>query len=69
MDRNPDGSRATLRRLADRVPEALVNLGILAERDGDAKAAYDYWCAARSKGARTSRLDEWIEAKKRLFGF
>jgi tetratricopeptide (TPR) repeat protein len=69
MDRNPDGSRATLRRLADRVPEALVNLGILAERDGDAKAAYDFWVQARSRGARTARLDEWIEAKKRLFGF
>jgi tetratricopeptide (TPR) repeat protein len=69
MDRNPDGARAALRRFSDRVPEALVNLGILAERDGDAKAAYDLWVQARSRGARAGRLDDWIEAKKRLFGF
>jgi hypothetical protein len=56
-------------RLSEKVPEALVNLGILADRDGDARAAYDQWVAAKARGARTPRLDEWIDAKKRLFGY
>jgi len=66
-----DAARSALSRFTDRVPEALVNLGILADRDGDARAAYDYWVQARSRGARPVgiRLDEWIESKKRLFGF
>jgi tetratricopeptide (TPR) repeat protein len=68
-ERGAGGGRATFSRLADRVPEAGVNLGILADREGDAKAAYDAWVAARGRGARTPRLDEWIETKKRLFGF
>jgi tetratricopeptide (TPR) repeat protein len=63
------GSRALLERLGDRVPEALVNLGILAERDGDARKAYDLWMTARSRGLRSTRLDEWIETKKRVHGF
>ena len=46
-----------------------MNLGILADRDGDSKSAYDQWVAARARGARSARLDEWIEAKKRLFGY
>ncbi|HKA91719.1 MAG TPA: tetratricopeptide repeat protein [Haliangiales bacterium] len=69
IDRNAAAARATFQRLADKVPEALVNLGILADRDGDSRAAYDQWVAARARGARTPRLDEWIEAKKRLFGY
>lgn len=68
-DKNPAAARGTLQRFADRIPEALVNLGILADRDGDAKGAYDQWVAARSRGARTPHLDEWIESKRRLFGF
>jgi tetratricopeptide (TPR) repeat protein len=69
IDRNAAAAKAVIARLTDRVPEALVNLGILAERDGDAKAAYDSWTAARSRGARTPKLEEWIDTKKRLFGF
>ena len=34
----PGGGRSTLQRFADQMPEALVNLGILADRDGDARA-------------------------------
>jgi hypothetical protein len=58
-----------LARFADRIPEALVNMGILADREGDSKAAYDLWSQARGRGARGGRLDEWIDTKKRLFGY
>jgi hypothetical protein len=51
------------------VPEALINLGILADREGDTKAAYDHWVQARTRGARGGRLEEWIDTKKRLFGY
>lgn len=62
-------AKGLLQRFADRVPEALVNLGILADREGDSKGAYDYWTQARSRGAKTPRLDEWLDTKKRLFGY
>jgi tetratricopeptide (TPR) repeat protein len=68
-DKNPAGARATFTRLTERVPEALINLGILADREGDAKAAFDAWSQARTRGARSPRLDEWLDTKKRIFGF
>jgi tetratricopeptide (TPR) repeat protein len=69
MDRDTGAARAVFERVKDRVPEALVNLGILADRRGDAKEAYDLWVDAQRKGARTPRLDDWISAKKRIFGW
>jgi tetratricopeptide (TPR) repeat protein len=69
IERSPSGARAAFARLSDRIAEAYVNLGILADRDGDSKAAYDSWTAARARGARTPRLEEWIDTKKRLFGY
>ena len=69
IERNLAAAKTALARLGDRVPEALVNLGIIAERDGDARAAYDAWVAARARGAKTPKLEEWIDTKKRLFGY
>ncbi len=69
LERGGTGARAALMRFGDRVPEALVNVGILADREGDNKGAYDAWVTARARGARTPRLDEWIDSKKRLFGY
>lgn len=71
MDRGGKGDalRSIFERLGDRVPEALVNLGILFDREGEAKKAYELWSAARARGARAAKLDEWIEAKKRIFNF
>lgn len=63
------GAKAIFERLGDNPPEALVNLGILVDQEGDAKRAYDLWTAARAKGVRAAKLDEWIEAKKRIFNF
>lgn len=50
-------------------PEALCNLGILYDRNGDYKKAFDAWVQARSRNARCSRLDDWISSKKRIFGY
>lgn len=55
-----------LERLGGRPPEALVNLGILADRRGDSKKALDYYKKALERGARTPRLREWIDVKERL---
>jgi hypothetical protein len=50
-------------------PEALVNLGILYDQQGQAEKAYDTWVKARAKGATAPNLTKWIDAKKRIFGF
>ena len=69
IERNAAAAKAALSRMTERIPEALVNLGIIAERDGDSRAAYDDWVSARARGARTPRLEDWIDSKKRLFGY
>jgi hypothetical protein len=50
-------------------PEALVNLGILHDRAGRPREAYDAWQRARARGFVTRELQKWIEAKKRIYGF
>ncbi len=49
-------------------PEALVNKGILLDREGKACDAYNAWVQARAKGARGRYVQDWIATKKRLFG-
>ncbi|MDQ3337346.1 MAG: tetratricopeptide repeat protein [Myxococcota bacterium] len=63
-----DAAIAALDRLAARVPEALVNLGIAYERKGDPNKALDAWRRARKAGVRFAPLTEWIEAKERIYG-
>jgi hypothetical protein len=63
------GAQAVFARLGDDPPEALYNLGIIEDQAGNSKRAYDLWTQARAKGVKTSKLDEWIDAKKRIFGF
>jgi tetratricopeptide (TPR) repeat protein len=63
-----DAAIAALDRLAARVPEALVNLGIAYERKGDPTRALEAWRRARKAGVRFAPLTEWIEAKERIYG-
>ncbi|MDB4958631.1 MAG: Tetratricopeptide repeat protein [Myxococcales bacterium] len=63
-----DAAIAQLDRLATKLPEALVNLGIAYERKGDHVKALDAWRRARKAGVRWSPLPEWIEAKERIYG-
>ncbi len=57
-----------LERVAARVPEALVNLGIAYERKGDPRRALEAWRRARKAGVRFAPLAEWIESKERVYG-
>ena len=67
-DGNVDSAIAQLERIAPKVPEALVNLGIAYERKGDPVKALDAWRRARKAGVRFAPLSEWIESKERIYG-
>ena len=67
-DGNVDSAIAQLERVAGKVPEALVNLGIAYERKGDPVKALDAWRRARKAGVRFPQLAEWIESKERVYG-
>jgi tetratricopeptide (TPR) repeat protein len=64
--KNPQSARALFEKLADSLPEALVNLGIVYDQAGDVRRAYELWKTARSRGARLPELDAWIEAKAKF---
>jgi tetratricopeptide (TPR) repeat protein len=57
-----------LERLAPRVPEALVNLGIAYDRQGEPQKALEAWRKARKAGVGFAALAEWIAAKERIYG-
>lgn len=67
MEGRPGGEK-TLERLGARPPEALVNLGILHDRRGEARKALELYRRALQNGARTPKLREWIDTKDRLLG-
>ena len=62
------GGEKVFEHLGSRPPEALVNLGILYDRRGEIRKALDLYRKALERGARTSRLREWIDTKDRLLG-
>lgn len=68
VDGNVDAAIAQLDRVAAKVPEAFVNLGIAYERKGDPVKALDAWRRARKAGVRFAPLADWIEAKERIYG-
>ncbi len=68
VDGNLDSAIAQLDRVAGKVPEALVNLGIAYERKGDPVKALDAWRRARKAGVRFAPLADWIESKERIYG-
>ncbi|MCE9580399.1 MAG: tetratricopeptide repeat protein [Deltaproteobacteria bacterium] len=57
-----------LERLAGRVPEALVNLGIAYDRQGEPQKALEAWRRARKAGVGFAALGDWIAAKERIYG-
>ncbi len=62
------GAAAALERLAPQLPEALISLGVVRDRQGDGARALEAWRRARQQGARFAPLDEWIAAKERIWG-
>jgi tetratricopeptide (TPR) repeat protein len=67
-DGNYDAAIAQLERLAAKVPEALVNIGIAYERKGDPVKALDAWRRAKRANVRYAPLADWIESKERIYG-
>lgn len=63
-----DAAIAQLEKIAPKVPEAYINLGIAYERKGDHPKALDAWKRAKKAGARFGPLAEWIESKERIYG-
>ncbi len=63
-----DTAIAALDKVASKVPEAYVSLGIAYEKKGDPQRALDAWRRARRAGVRFAPLTEWIEAKERIYG-
>lgn len=65
-----DGRLGTAERafeqLGSRPPEALLNLGILRDRQGDARKALELYRKASERGVRNPKLKEWIDIKERL---
>ncbi len=49
--------------------EAMVNLGVLLDRSGNSKEAYDLWLKATASGLTSAQVQKWIAAKKRIFGY
>lgn len=62
-------SVAAFKKFGASPPEALVNLGIAYHEDGQPKDAYEAWTAAKARGARSPKLDEWIATKRKFFGY
>jgi tetratricopeptide (TPR) repeat protein len=58
-----------LEKLGSSPPEALVNLGILYDRAGKPKEAYEAWTKAAARGVGHKDLKKWIDAKQRIYGF
>jgi tetratricopeptide (TPR) repeat protein len=63
-----DAAISALERLAPKMPEAIVNLGVAYDRKGDGARALELWRRARKEGARFGLLDDWIAAKARIYG-
>jgi hypothetical protein len=63
------GNVAQLEQMGDNPPQALIDLGILYDRLGRSKDAYDVWVKAKNKGAGGPLLQKWIDAKKRIYGY
>lgn len=67
LGRKAQAERA-LEALIAKTGWALVNLGILKDREGDGKAALAYYRRALERGVRYEKLREWIDVKQRLWG-
>ena len=56
----------TFDALGQKPPEALANLGIVRDKQGDPKKALDLYRRAIDRGVRSPRVKEWIDVKERI---
>jgi len=59
----------TFKAMGTNPPEALVNLGVMHQRRGEMKKAYNAWVRAKRLGVRTNALNNWIARKKRIWKY
>ena len=69
LKRRKGNPRATFEKLGSTPPEALVNLGILYDRAGESRRAFEAWQQAKLRNARARELDQWIASKRRIYGY
>jgi tetratricopeptide (TPR) repeat protein len=60
------GAEKIFEQLAQRPPEALLNLGIVRDRQGDSRKALELYRKASERGVRAPKLKEWIDVKERI---
>ncbi|MCB9574630.1 MAG: hypothetical protein H6709_21345 [Kofleriaceae bacterium] len=68
VDGKLDVAAAALEKLAPKLPEALIHLGVIDDRRGDGASALARWRQARRAGARFPLLGAWIDGKELVFG-
>lgn len=67
-DGRVEAAVAALEAVAAEVPEALVNLGLAREQQGDPLGALELWERAERAGVRFAPLGGWIATRRRVFG-
>ena len=67
MDKDRSGAKRTFDSYKGTTPEALVNLGIILDLEGDSRGALDAWQDAQKRGVG-GKVRDWIEAKKKILG-
>jgi tetratricopeptide (TPR) repeat protein len=67
-ERRGAAARRTFEAFGDRPPEALVNVGICYDDEGDGRRAVEMWREAASRGVHGREIGEWIERKQRFWG-
>ena len=67
--KKPTKVKEELRKLAQKNPIAMVNMGILEEKEGNYKKAYEWWVKAKAAGLKNTVIDEWIQTKISFFGY
>ncbi len=63
-----DNAITALDKIAAKVPEAYVSLGIAYEKKGEPMKALEAWKKAKRSNVRFAQLNDWIEAKERIYG-
>ncbi len=64
----PESARPALERLDGQPPESLVNLGVIAHREGRTLDAYELWKRARAAGVGSPAVVSWMQSIERVFG-
>jgi tetratricopeptide (TPR) repeat protein len=68
LGRNLSAVEKSLEGMGGRPAESLCNIGIIKDRQGDGKAALQYYERCLERGVRNGKVREWIDTKRKLWG-